>query len=80
VNSTNFRRASSTFAQNEHCSTLRHGFDYKDARHDGRARKVTLKVGLVDADLLDAYDAFAPHQLSNSIYEEKGIAMRREVS
>src|SRR5690349_18337801 len=42
------------FAQSKNGSALRHRFDHQDARHYRRSREVTLKVRLVDADLLDA--------------------------
>ena len=66
------------FPQGQHCSHLRQSFDDKHAGHDGCARKVALKKGLIDADLFNADDSFPRNQLYNSIHEQKGKTVRQE--
>ena len=58
---------------------VREGFDNKHARHHGRARKVALKVRLVDTDLLYTDDSFAGYELNNAVYEKERIAMRQKL-
>ena len=66
------------FAQRQHSAYLSQGFDNQHAGHDGRAGKVALKERLVDADLFDADNSFARHQLDDAINQEKRITVRQQ--
>jgi hypothetical protein len=66
------------FTQCKHGSYLRERFNNEDSWHHGGTRKVSLKEGLVNADLLYSDDSFAGNQLYYSIHEKKRITMWQE--
>src|SRR5688572_3512837 len=66
------------FTQRQDRAALRERFNYQNARHYRRARKVALKILFVDADLLDPDNARAGYEFDDSIDEQKRIAVREE--
>ena len=55
---------------------LRHRLDDQDARHDRRAGEMSLKIGLADADVLDADGALVGIHLDDAVDHQEGVAMR----
>lgn len=55
---------------------LGHGFDLKDAWHDGMAGEMALKIRLVDGDGFDPDGADIDDKFDNSIHHEEWITVR----
>src|SRR6185503_3787098 len=66
------------FTERQNRAALGERFNYQNARHHRRARKVALKILFVDADLLDADDPRAGYEFDDPFDEQKRIAVREE--
>src|SRR3954447_3178219 len=60
----------------QHGRRLRHRLDDQDARHYRPAREVTLKIMLVDRDVLDAGGPHIRHRIDDLVDHQKRIAVR----
>jgi hypothetical protein len=66
-------------AQDQQSAALGERFYDEDARHNGRARKMSLKERLVGSHLLDAYDSLFRHKLRDAVNQQEGIAVRQKL-
>ena len=55
---------------------LGHALDDQDPWHDGFSREVSLKITLVDGNILQADDALEPLDFENGIHQQERIAVR----
>ena len=58
---------------------LNQALDHHHGRHEGRARKVALKVILVDRHVLDGNDAYSTFMLDDGVEEKRRISVGQPV-
>src|SRR5467141_2109259 len=64
--------------QQQKTARLRHRLKNQDPRHDRLPGKMSLKVVLVDRDILDTDAALEAFHLENRVHHQKWIAMRQQ--
>src|SRR4029079_861338 len=62
----------------QHRTDLSHRFENQYPRHDGTSRKMPLKEGFIDRDVLNPDDPPVRIQLLHAIDQEKGIPVRQQ--
>jgi hypothetical protein len=60
----------------QHRRGLRHGLDDQHSRHDRPARKMSLKILLVDRDVLDAGGPHIRHRIDDLVDHQERVAVR----
>ena len=63
----------------ERAGGLRHAFDQKHAGHDRVPGKMSLEIGLVRRDVLDADGRAVAVHLDDAVDEEEWVAMRQKL-
>ena len=66
-------------AEHENARGLRHGFELEDARHDGVVGEMTLKIRLVDADVLDGDEGSFAEELHDPVDHDERVTVREGV-